>query len=111
MTNLEQRVKLARQLQAATKVKASPEPTGRKQTLLQRKLKAIDRKHDIPKIRYFRQEYRYAMPPNVGDARNPLIFGKIPIEYQVIEAWENEQVLAKRNKQLNLFACRQANYR
>lgn len=52
-------------------------------------LRHIDRKHAIPKIRYFRQEPRYAFPANMGNARNPLVFGKIPKAYAEREKKEN----------------------
>ena len=36
-----------------------------------------------------RPEKRYSFPANLGNARNPLVFGKIPVQYQVRERIEN----------------------
>lgn len=67
--------------------------TGHLSARTKREFKRIDRNTAKPKLQYFRAEYKYAMPQNIANARNPMIFGKIPLEYQVIESWENEQAL------------------
>jgi hypothetical protein len=53
----------------------------------------IDHKHAKPKIMNFRQETRYAFPANLGNAVNPLIFGKIPKPYIELERKQNAKVL------------------
>ena len=79
------RVALARSLQAS-KPKLPAKPKIRKA------FQAIDRKHNIPKIvRHYTREY--AFPAHMGNARNPLVFGKVPLEYRICEQMENEQVL------------------
>jgi hypothetical protein len=55
--------------------------------------KRADYKVLTPKIVEHRAEYRYAQPPNIGNARNPLVFGRIPLEYQIREQIENERVM------------------
>lgn len=74
--------------QTKPKSEAKPKKTN-KQTAILRKFAAIDRKHEVPKIRYFPQERRYAFPANIGNAVNPLVFGKIPLAYQLQELLEN----------------------
>jgi len=75
---------------------------------LRKRLRAIDRKHATPRIKRV-YEYKYAYPPNIGDARNPLVFGRIPDEYAEAEKQENKRSLYV--AQSKLFKCREQNYR
>ena len=75
---------------------------------LRKRLRAVDRKHATPRIkRVF--EYQYAYPPNIGNARNPLVFGKIPDVFAEQEKQENLRSLYV--AQVKLFKCREQNYR
>ena len=85
---LDARIELVRKMQTRIPGERKPQPTN-KQSRMLRRFKQIDRKHAVPKIRYFPQERRYAFPANIGNAVNPLVFGKIPLAYQLQEMLEN----------------------
>jgi hypothetical protein len=92
---LQARVNEARALQTHSKPRITRENrgNGHLSARVKRQFRQADKNAAKPKIMNFRQEPRYAFPANLGNARNPLIFGKIPVRYQVIEKWENEQTL------------------
>lgn len=90
MDELARRLEQVKALQTRETKQVSPSRTKR-----QRQFDAIDRKHMKRKVLYFPQESRYAFPANIGNARNPLVFGKIPVEYQIVELIENEQVMVR----------------
>ena len=101
--------------QTKPKSEAKPKKTN-KQTRMMRVFAAIDRKHAVPKIRYFPQERRYAFPANIGNAVNPLVFGRIPIEYQIAEKMQNAIAnhnagLCNTNKTKYLARIKRMNYK
>ena len=93
MTDLETRIAEAKALQVKPATKPAPTPRNARQRAMYATFQRIDHKHDKPKIQYFPQEKRYCFPANCGNARNPLVFGKIPLEYQIREIIENERVM------------------
>lgn len=112
---LDARIELVRKMQTRIPVERKPQPTNR-QSRMTRKFAAIDRKHAVPKIRYFPQERRYAFPANIGNAVNPLVFGKIPIEYQIAEKMQNAIAnhnagLCNTNKTKYLERVKRMNYK
>jgi hypothetical protein len=96
MDELQRRIELAKSLQAKPVSSPIPRKTRKQSKSKWSRIAArIDRSVMPAKLRYFPQESRYAFPPNMGNARNPLIFGKIPLDYQIMEQIENEQVMLK----------------
>jgi hypothetical protein len=116
ITELERRIAEAKALQTKPAAKPRLTPLTSQQRAMHRLFRSIDRKHEKPKIQYFPQETRYAFPANIGNARNPLVFGKIPLEYQIRELIENAraihaQGLANTNKQRHLTRVQSMNWK
>lgn len=114
-SELDSRIQLVKLLQSKP-VSVKKPAKNNKQSRMSRVFNAIDRKHAKPKIQYFPQERRYCFPANIGNARNPLVFGKIPVNYQIRELLENARSnhvagLTNTNKTMHLERVRRMNYK